>query len=87
MTKITPEFAAERVQKFGKCNTIDDVVRLRARDAEQTPILGVPRYKDDPADYEYFTGAELDRMVDEACRALVAKGFVVVCSPYSVHRV
>ncbi|KJR86710.1 NRPS-like enzyme [Sporothrix schenckii 1099-18] len=68
---------AERIEQFGKCYTIDDVVRLRARDEEQTPILGMPRGKDDPADYEYFTGAELDRMVDEACRALVAKGLVV----------
>ncbi|CAK7204519.1 putative NRPS-like protein biosynthetic cluster [Sporothrix eucalyptigena] len=77
MARITPDVVAERVERFGKCYTIDDVVRLPARDAEQNAILGVPRGKDDPANYEYFTGAELDRMVDEACRVLVSKGLVV----------
>ncbi|CAK7215727.1 putative NRPS-like protein biosynthetic cluster [Sporothrix bragantina] len=77
MAPLTPDVIAERIERFGKCYTIDDVVRLSARDAEQVPILGVPRGKDDPADYEYFTGADLDRMVDEACRVLVSKGLVV----------
>ena len=79
MAPLTADAIAERIERFGKCYTIDDVVRLPARDAEQTPILGIPRGKDDPADYEYFTGAQLDRMVDEACRVLVSKGLVVVC--------
>ncbi|EPE06928.1 nrps-like enzyme [Ophiostoma piceae UAMH 11346] len=77
MSNITPEVVAERIARFGKCYTIDDVVRLRAQDPEQTPILGIPRKKDDPADYEYFTGADLDRMIDESCRILVTKGLSV----------
>lgn len=78
MSSLTPDIIAERIARFGKCYTIDDVVRLRAKDPEQTPILGVPRKKDDPADYEYFTGADLDRMIDESCRILVKKGIAVV---------
>ena len=78
MPDITPEVVAERIARFGKCYTIDDVVRLRAQDPVQTPILGIPRKKDDPADYEYFTGADLDRMIDESCRILITKGLVVV---------
>lgn len=80
MATITAEVAEERLRRFGRCYTIDDVVRLRGQDEEQTPILGVPRTKDDPADYEYFTGAQLDRMVDEACRVLEKKGLSVVRS-------
>ncbi|CAK7226670.1 putative NRPS-like protein biosynthetic cluster [Sporothrix curviconia] len=77
MAPLTRDVITERVERFGKCYTIDDVVRLRAKDAEQTPILGMPHGTDDPADYEYFTGAALDCMVDEACRVLVSKGLVV----------
>ncbi|OAA61918.1 Male sterility, NAD-binding protein [Niveomyces insectorum RCEF 264] len=74
---LTAEIVAERIERFGMCYAIDDLVRLRGRDVEQVPIIGLPRNKDEPGNYEYFTGSRLDRMVDDACRAYVKKGFVV----------
>ncbi len=58
---------------------LDDLIRERGRDEEQVPILGYPRTKSTASDYEFFTGKDLDRMVDEACRALVKKGLKPVC--------
>ncbi len=78
MSKITPQLVEERIQRFGKLYMIDDLIRVRANDEEQVPILGYPRYKDSAAEYEFFTGKDLDRMVDEACRAFVKSGFEVV---------
>jgi len=78
MAQITPQLVEERIQRFGKLWMIDDLIRERGQDAEQVPILGYPRFKNDAADYEFFTGKELDLMVDEACRSFVKKGFQVV---------
>lgn len=78
MAQITPQLVEERIRRFGKLYMIDDLIRERANDEEQLPILGFPRYKNSAADYEYFTGKDLDRMVDEACRAFVRNGFEVV---------
>ncbi|KAI1416078.1 acetyl-CoA synthetase-like protein [Hypoxylon sp. FL1857] len=77
MANISPEVVEERIAKFGKLWMIDDLIRERGKDVEQLPILGYPRYDHDAAEYEYFTGRDLDRMVDEACRALVRAGLEV----------
>ncbi|KAI1136211.1 acetyl-CoA synthetase-like protein [Hypoxylon sp. FL0543] len=77
MANISAEVIEERIAKFGKLWTVDDLIRERGRDREQVPILGYPRYDHDAAEYEYFTGQDLDRMVDEACRALVRAGLEV----------
>jgi hypothetical protein len=78
MSYVTPELVEERLERFGRLSLIDDIIRRRAQDEEQVPILGYPRYEDNAAEYEYFTGKDLDRMVDAACRALVEDGFKVV---------
>ncbi|KAI0377293.1 acetyl-CoA synthetase-like protein [Hypomontagnella monticulosa] len=77
MSNISAEVVQERTNKFGKLWTIDDLIRERGKDEEQVPILGYPRYDHDAAEYEYFTGKDLDRMVDEACHALVQAGLKV----------
>ncbi|OTB01437.1 hypothetical protein M426DRAFT_64072 [Hypoxylon sp. CI-4A] len=77
MANISAELVEERINKFGKLWMIDDLIRERGRDKEQNHILGYPRYDHDAADYEYFTGRDLDRMVDETCRWLVGAGLVV----------
>ncbi|KAI1084936.1 acetyl-CoA synthetase-like protein [Whalleya microplaca] len=77
MANISPGLVEERLLNFGKLWMIDDLVRVRAKDENQAPILGYPRYDDNAADYEYFTGKDLDRMVDEACRVLVQAGLGV----------
>ncbi|KAI8966650.1 acetyl-CoA synthetase-like protein [Daldinia sp. FL1419] len=77
MANITPQAVEERTNKYGKLWMIDDLIRERAKDAEQVPILGYPKYSYSAAEYEYFTGKDLDRMVDDACRALVQAGLGV----------
>ncbi|KAF2970604.1 hypothetical protein GQX73_g2976 [Xylaria multiplex] len=74
MANISAEVIEERVRQFGKPWMLDDLIRERAKDEIQVPILGYPRYKDKATDYELFTGKELDRMVDEACRVLMKAG-------------
>ncbi|KAI1099196.1 acetyl-CoA synthetase-like protein [Jackrogersella minutella] len=64
MANISPELVEERIDKFGK-------------DDEQVPILGYPRHENDAAAYECFTGKDLDRMVDQACRVLLRAGIEV----------
>ncbi|KAI1806008.1 acetyl-CoA synthetase-like protein [Daldinia bambusicola] len=77
MANISPQTVQERINRFGKLWMIDDLIRERGRDAEQVPILGYPRYENSATEYEYFTGKGVDRMVDEACRALEKSGLAV----------
>jgi hypothetical protein len=60
------------VQRFGRLNILDDLIRLRATDVEQVPILAYPKPSQDG--YEYFTGEDLDCMVDQAVCALMELG-------------
>ncbi|KAI0164556.1 acetyl-CoA synthetase-like protein [Hypoxylon sp. FL1284] len=77
MAGLSPELVEERVGKFGKLWMIDDLIRVRGEDEEQVPILAYPRHDHDAAEYEYFTGSDLDRMVDETCRILIRAGLQV----------
>lgn len=42
MANITPQLIEERIKTFGKLWMIDDLIRVRAGDDEQVPILGYP---------------------------------------------
>ncbi|KAK8002446.1 hypothetical protein PG989_002165, partial [Apiospora arundinis] len=77
MTTISAEVVEARIKKYGKLWIIDDLIRVRAQDEVQSPVLGYPRYQSKPTDYEYFTGKDLDRMVDETCHLLVRDGLKV----------
>jgi acyl-CoA synthetase (AMP-forming)/AMP-acid ligase II len=79
MANISPELVEERTRRFGKLWMVDDLIRERARDENQVPILGYPKYDDTITEYEYFTGKHLDRMVDEACHSLIRAGIEVNC--------
>ncbi|KAI0408691.1 acetyl-CoA synthetase-like protein [Xylaria palmicola] len=74
MANISAEVVEERIRQYGKPWMIDDLIRVRANDEVQVPILGYPRHKDSATNYELFTGKDLDRMVDETCRALMKAG-------------
>lgn len=67
------------VQKFGQLNVLDDLIRLRAADAIQYPILAYPRSENDAASYDYFTGQDLDELIDQAVTILIDDGFKPVC--------
>ncbi|KAI1813894.1 acetyl-CoA synthetase-like protein [Poronia punctata] len=74
MANISAEVVEDRIRQYGKPWMMDDLIRDRAKDEVQVPILGYPRYKDRATDYELFTGKDLDRMVDETCRVLMKAG-------------
>ncbi|KAI3337126.1 acetyl-CoA synthetase-like protein [Xylariaceae sp. AK1471] len=74
MANISAEVVEDRIRQFGKPWMIDDLIRERAKDEVQVPILGYPRHKDRATDYELLTGKEVDRMVDETCRVLMKAG-------------
>ncbi|KAJ0424951.1 NRPS-like enzyme [Aspergillus carlsbadensis] len=60
------------VQRFGRLSVLDDLIRLRATDVDQVPILAYPKPSQDG--YECFTGEDLDCMVDQAVCALMELG-------------
>lgn len=58
----------------------DDVIRERAEDEEQVPLIAYPRTKDGVDDYEFFTGKQLNTLVDGAVKALIGMGVEPVVS-------
>ncbi|PWY74330.1 NRPS-like enzyme [Aspergillus heteromorphus CBS 117.55] len=69
--------ADQVVARFGRLHLLDDLIRLRAADPIQHPILAYPYPSPDgePVSYEYFTGQDLDCMVDQAVYTLMEYGF------------
>ncbi|KAJ5613372.1 hypothetical protein N7510_006566 [Penicillium lagena] len=65
------------IQQFGQLHVLDDLIRLRAADMVQHPILAYPCSKTDSptAIYEYYTGRDLDNMIDQAVTCLMNDGF------------
>ncbi|KAE8441859.1 hypothetical protein EG329_004214 [Mollisiaceae sp. DMI_Dod_QoI] len=63
-----------------KLYTFDDVIRERAEDLEQVPLIAYPKTSDGVDDYEFFTGKELNRLVDGAAKALIGMGIQPVYS-------
>ncbi|KAF7588262.1 hypothetical protein BBP40_005948 [Aspergillus hancockii] len=64
------------VARFGRLHLLDDLIRLRAADAVQHPILAYPKPStDDTTSYEYFTGQDLDCMIDQTVSTLMDCGF------------
>ncbi|RDW78967.1 putative NRPS-like enzyme (JCVI) [Aspergillus mulundensis] len=63
------------IREFGRLNTLDDLIRVRAADAVQKPILAYPKSQDGVIEYEYFTGEDLDSMIDEVVVRLMDMGF------------
>jgi hypothetical protein len=58
--------------------TFDEVLLQRAVDADQTPLIAYPATKHGVGDYELFTGAQLNRLVDGAVRSLLGEGVEAV---------
>lgn len=73
-----PASTEQLIEKFGRLHVLDDLIRPRAADATQRPILAYPASDNGAVLYEYFTGQDLDRMTDQAVQALMDYGFVPV---------
>lgn len=54
--------------------TVDDLIRRRADDAFQTPIIAYPKSSQGITDYEFFTGSDIDYLVDGAAKAFIGSG-------------
>ncbi|KAJ5826436.1 hypothetical protein N7474_003574 [Penicillium riverlandense] len=65
------------IQQFGQLHVLDDLIRLRAADMVQHPILAYPCSNTDTATatYEYYTGRDMDNMIDKAVTCLMNDGF------------
>lgn len=60
-------------QQFGELKVLDDIIRHRAADDPPAPILAYPR-AGTVADYEYFTGRDLDQLIDGAAKRYLSLG-------------
>lgn len=67
------------IQKFGQLHVLDDLIRLRAADAIQDPILAYPNSDKDAASYSYYTGQDLDEMINQTLAVLLNRRFQPVC--------
>ena len=56
-------------------NTFDELIRQRAVDDDQTPLVAYPATILGVDNYEHFTGRELNRLVDGAAKRLLRQGF------------
>ena len=63
------------VQQFGQLHVLDDLIRLRAADVIQHPILAYPSSEKDASAYTYYTGQDLDEMIDQTVAVLMNDGF------------
>ncbi|PYH40351.1 putative NRPS-like enzyme [Aspergillus saccharolyticus JOP 1030-1] len=71
-----PSSPEELISRFGRLHMLDDLIRLRAADPIQHPILAYPRPSpDETVEYEYFSGLDLDIMIDQAVYTLMDYGF------------
>lgn len=69
------------IEEFGQLHVLDDLIRLRAADYVQYPILAYPSSEKDAASYKYYTGRDLDGMIDQVVTVLVESGLPLV-RPY-----
>ena len=59
----------------------DDLLRLRAADKIQVPLLCFPRSERDTVQYEEFNGRDIDRFVDQAAKYYMRCGLQPVGDP------
>ncbi|KAJ5550321.1 hypothetical protein N7461_005019 [Penicillium sp. DV-2018c] len=71
----SPSAINRLVKNFGRLQVLDDLIRLRAADFVQHPILAYPSSEEDAASYHYYTGQDLDSMINKAVIMLMDDGF------------
>ncbi|KAI9745045.1 MAG: hypothetical protein M1818_001323 [Claussenomyces sp. TS43310] len=75
MSHLSQEHVQHLYDTFGELKVLDDIIRHRAADSPQLPILGYPRSHDSVDDYERFTGKQLHHFIDAAVKKLMSFGF------------
>ena len=81
MSHLSQEYVQHLYDTFGELKVLDDIVRHRAADDPQVPILGYPRFHHSVDDYERFTGKQLDQFIDTAVKKLISSKFKPVLDP------
>lgn len=66
------------VNTESKIYTFDQLLRQRAVDVDQTPLLAFTKTRLGVTDYELIDGCTLNRFVDGAAEVLRSKGFQAV---------
>ncbi|KAH8650872.1 hypothetical protein BGZ60DRAFT_462084 [Tricladium varicosporioides] len=74
MSHLSQEYVRNLYNTFGELKVLDDIIRHRAADADQVPILGYPRFENSVDDYEHFTGKQLDQFIDAAVKKYISAG-------------
>ena len=64
--------------------TLDDLIRRRAEDSFNKPLVAFPASPKGLTDYELFTGSDLIRLVDGAVKHLIRIGIEPVVRPSSL---
>ena len=59
----------------------DDLLRLRALDSKQIPLLCFPKSERDIVNYEEFNGRDIDRFVDQGSKYYMKCGLLPVSIP------
>ncbi|KAL8694896.1 MAG: hypothetical protein Q9218_000560 [Villophora microphyllina] len=63
--------------ELGDLVIIDDVFKARAKDKIQTPLIAFPKSERGASDFEFFTGQDLDRIIEHAARHYMRAGLRV----------
>ncbi|RMJ25466.1 NRPS-like enzyme [Aspergillus sp. HF37] len=74
MSHLSEENAQSLYNEFGELKVLDDIIQHRAADDPPAPILAYPRTESSVDDFEYFTGKDLDRLIDGAVKRIIALG-------------
>ncbi|PQE05909.1 nrps-like enzyme protein [Rutstroemia sp. NJR-2017a BVV2] len=69
---------SNNAQSLGEFLILDDLITVRANDEEQVPVLAYPRPGKGIADFECFTGRDLDRFIDHALKEYLKYGLAPV---------
>lgn len=78
MAHVSQEYIQKLYDELGDLKVLDDIVRHRAADKVQVPILGYPKSESSVSDYELFTGQQLDSFIDATVKYLLASGLKAV---------
>ncbi|KAL9625656.1 MAG: hypothetical protein Q9160_000370 [Pyrenula sp. 1 TL-2023] len=58
--------------------TLDELIRRRSEESIQIPLLAYPESKQGLTDYEFFSGKDINRLIDGAVKRLIKEGFTPV---------
>jgi hypothetical protein len=73
------------VEKEATLFTYDQMIRQRALDTDQTPLIAYPKSQYGVADYETVSGQQLNRFVDGGAKALIKAGLKPVVGMHSTY--